>query len=90
MWAKNLAPSDELRCWFGHDAGRWLEFRQRYTKELSSPQQSSLLEEIGHKVLKSNLTLVLGTKDMKYDNARALEELILERMRDITQDSSKK
>lgn len=89
-WAKHLAPSDELRRWFGHDAGRWLEFRQRYIKELSSPQQSKLLEEIAQKAVKSNITIVFGTKDVKYNNARVLEELISKRMRDITQDSSKK
>ncbi len=89
-WAKDLAPSDELRRWFGHNVGRWLEFRQRYIKELSSPQQSKLLEEIAQKAVKSNITIVFGTKDVKYNNARVLEELILERMRDITQDSSKK
>ena len=83
-WAKDLAPSDELRRWFGHDASRWLEFKQRYIQELSSPEQGRLLDEIAREAVKSNVTLVFGAKDVKYNNARVLEELISKLMTDIT------
>jgi uncharacterized protein YeaO (DUF488 family) len=43
-WLKDLAPSSELRRWFGHDPGRWDEFRRRYEAELA--QRSDLLDEL--------------------------------------------
>ncbi len=43
-WLKELSPSDELRKWFGHEAGKFQEFRQKYIRELSSPDKQALLK----------------------------------------------
>ena len=45
-WVKDLAPSYELRKWFGHQPGKWQEFRRRYTGELSTPEKRALLKLI--------------------------------------------
>ena len=44
-WLKDIAPSDALRKWFGHDPARFTEFRERYKRELRSPDAQDLLGE---------------------------------------------
>jgi uncharacterized protein YeaO (DUF488 family) len=44
MWAKDIAPSTELRQWFGHETNRWEEFRRRYVAELE--QKSDLINKL--------------------------------------------
>jgi uncharacterized protein YeaO (DUF488 family) len=70
-WAKSLAPSAQLRKWFGHDPRRWHEFQARYRRELAAPVQwerlQSLLAAAGKR-----LTLVYGAKDEKYNQALVL------------------
>src|ERR1700744_2272067 len=46
LWDKDLAPTTELRTWFGHDPKRWVEFQKRYREELSSPAQHDRLQEL--------------------------------------------
>ena len=76
-WLKGLAPSTELRKWFGHDPAKWPEFCERYLKELKSGDAGedlsalkSLLE--GH----ARITLVFAAKDKEHNNAVALREFI--------------
>lgn len=77
-WLKGLAPSTELRKWFGHDSDKWSKFRERYLKEL---QSDDALEELS--ILKSlledheRITLVFSAKDTDYNNAVALRDFIL-------------
>lgn len=73
-WLKEVAPSDELRRWFGHDPERWDEFRERYFEELDGkPDLVARLREWadGHA-----LTLVYGAKDEEHNNAVALKEYL--------------
>ena len=74
MWAKALAPSTELRKWFGHDPERFEEFARRYEEELSANAEAgALLKEIRtHDVV----TLLFGAKDEKYNNAVVLSRIL--------------
>ena len=74
IWAKEIAPSTELRKWFGHDPDKWKEFKKRYFKELVRNKESlqTLLDQTGIK----KLTLVYGAKQKEYNNANALKEYI--------------
>jgi uncharacterized protein YeaO (DUF488 family) len=74
-WFKELAPSDALRKWFGHDPARWDEFRRRYHAELARNEVAlaplrALLEKEKH------ITLLFGAKDQAYNNAVALQEYL--------------
>src|SRR5690349_11180979 len=72
LWLKEIAPSAELRTWFGHDADRWDEFRTRYRAELkkNEPALTALKQEIE----KGAVTLVYGAKDEAHNNAVVLQE----------------
>jgi uncharacterized protein YeaO (DUF488 family) len=73
-WLKELAPSDELRKWFGHDPARWDEFRARYRSELQA--QTELLTELRATAKKGAVTLLYAAKDTKHNNAVVLKELL--------------
>ena len=83
-WLKEISPSDELRRWFNHDLEKWDEFRHRYRKELSSPRKREILERIAKQAAHSDVTLVYGARETEYNNARVLEELIGEAMKEKT------
>lgn len=74
-WARQLAPSAELRKWFSHDESKWQEFMRRYADELK-PLHKELhrLKEISqHK----QLILLYGAKDTEHNQAVALKYLLL-------------
>jgi len=73
-WLKEIAPSDELRKWFGHDPARWQEFRQKYSAELA--KNSELLERLRAEAGKGVITLLFAAKDVTHNNAVVLKELI--------------
>ena len=74
LWLKSIAPSTELRKWFGHDPEKWNEFRKRYFKELDShPEEIQLLRE---KARKGKLTLVYGAKEERFNDAVAIKEYL--------------
>ena len=75
QWMKEIAPSDALRKWFGHEPEKWLEFEKRYRKELSV--KKDLLGEIrklesAHKVV----TLLYGRHDEKQNQAVILADML--------------
>jgi uncharacterized protein YeaO (DUF488 family) len=74
-WLKNIAPSSELRKWFGHDPEKWLEFKKRYFQELkvAPPDAFNQLAEIAKN---RQVTLVFGAKDKEHNNAVALKEYL--------------
>lgn len=75
LWAKEIAPSPELRKWFGHDPERFQEFRARYLKELSGNQQAQNLSAmVNEKLQTSNVTLLFAAKDPERNNAIVLKE----------------
>jgi uncharacterized protein YeaO (DUF488 family) len=73
-WARELAPSTELRRWFGHDPARFAEFRQRYVKELSAQEEK--LRELRGRARDATLTLVYGARDTEHNDAVVLAELL--------------
>jgi uncharacterized protein YeaO (DUF488 family) len=73
-WLKEIAPSDALREWFGHDPARWEEFRKRYREELKL--QDELLEQLRAETRKGTVTLLFAAKDEEHNNAVVLEELL--------------
>lgn len=73
-WLKEIAPSDELRHWFGHDPARWQEFRTRYRSELKG--QRALLDELKSLARKEPVTLLYAAKDQEHNNAVVLRELL--------------
>jgi uncharacterized protein YeaO (DUF488 family) len=73
-WAREVAPSQELRHWFGHDPQRYDEFRRRYAQELEAHEQE--LEQLRKQARKGTLTLLFGARDTEHNNAAALAELL--------------
>jgi uncharacterized protein YeaO (DUF488 family) len=78
LWLKELAPSTELRKWFGHDPVRWVEFRERYFRELE--KNARVVAELEQQIGSKPVTLVFGARDEQQNNAVALKEF-LERRR---------
>lgn len=69
-WLRELAPSAPLRKWFGHDPGRWPEFRERYFSELDAKPET--VAELVKRARRGRLTLVYGARDPEHNNAVAL------------------
>jgi uncharacterized protein YeaO (DUF488 family) len=75
VWVRDIAPTKELRDWFGHDPEKWEEFQKRYWKELDANKEAveklrDLIDQ--HK----NVTILFGTKEERYNNAIALREYL--------------
>lgn len=77
-WAKEVAPSTELRRWFGHDPSRWDEFRHRYTAELA--QNTALVNELRAIARKGRLTLVYAARDELHNEAVLLRDVLTDPM----------
>ena len=76
MWAKELAPSTELRKWFRHDPKRWPEFRKRYRAELTQSHASKSIGELLVVAKRAKtITLVYGAKDTEHNEAIVLRKL---------------
>ncbi len=75
-WAKELAPSTELRKWFAHDVGKWTAFRARYRSELTRSHGSKSIREVldAAKHAKT-ITLLYGAKDTEHNEAIVLHGL---------------
>ena len=73
-WAKELAPSADLRRWFAHDPARFPEFRQRYLAELGA--HDAELDELRVRAGDGTLTLVYGARDTEHNDAVVLAELL--------------
>ena len=74
MWLKQIAPSRQLRKWFGHDPEKWSEFRKKYFEELQ--QKDDELSPLREKLKNGRVTLVYGSKEQRYNNAVALKEYL--------------
>jgi uncharacterized protein YeaO (DUF488 family) len=74
-WMKEIAPSPELRKWFGHDIARWPEFRRRYQAEIS--QHSDPFQRLCTLAQQGRITLVFAARDAAHNNAVVLRDLLL-------------
>ncbi len=74
LWLRDIAPSSELRKWFGHDPDKWQEFKKRYFAELKGRK-----EEIGFildREREKKIILLYGARDTEHNNAVALKEYL--------------
>lgn len=79
-WIKEIAPSTELRQWFGHDPERWPEFQRRYRAELH--QHTEELDRIRALAKKQRVTLVYSAHDEEHNDAIVLKDVLLEETKD--------
>ena len=77
-WIKEVAPSTELRTWYGHDPKKWSEFKRRFFSELRRRQD--LVEGIVSASRKGTVTLLFGSREERFNNAVALKEFVEARM----------
>jgi len=76
QWNRELAPSGELRRWFGHKIGRWHEFSRRYRLELAGHAQA--LQELRRRAQQGPVTLVYAAKDEQHNHALVLKSVLLD------------
>ena len=74
LWLKDVAPSPELRNWFGHDPARWQEFRRRYLVELE--EKKEIIRQLRQKGEEGKVTLVYAARDEEHNGALVLEQLL--------------
>ncbi len=73
-WLKEVAPSDALRRWFGHDPAKWTEFRRRYFAELD--RHAEELQPLLEAAQRGLVTLLFSAHDTQHNNAVALKEYL--------------
>lgn len=83
-WAKDVAPSTELRKWYGHDPAKFDEFRRRYLDELSGEAQRAALDTLCALAAKGPVTLVTATKDVAISQAAVLAQLLRDACKPVT------
>ena len=75
-WAKELAPSAELRKSFGHDPARWKEFRTKYQMELRAPEAREKIAGLAKRARRLAVTLVYSARDEEHNNAVVLKRVL--------------
>jgi len=77
-WARDVAPSNALRRWFGHDPKKWKEFHRRYFAELDSKREAwePILKAAG----RSDVTLLYSAHDTEHNNAVVLRDYLMARL----------
>ena len=76
LWLKEVAPSNELRKWFGHDPEKFAEFRRRYETELQSAEGQQALNKLREMEQQGQLTLLFAARDTEHNNATVIRELL--------------
>ena len=77
LWLKEIAPSTELRKWFGHDPKKAAEFEKRYRRELRDHLDK--VDLIRQKARKGSVTLLYAARDLEHNNAVFLKQFVEER-----------
>jgi uncharacterized protein YeaO (DUF488 family) len=80
-WAKDVAPSDELRSWYEHDPGKWPEFQRRYKAELRGPGARAAVDDLVRRAKRGRVTLVFASKAADISNAAVLKQLLNRRVK---------
>jgi uncharacterized protein YeaO (DUF488 family) len=75
-WCKEVAPSTELRTWYGHDPERFATFRTRYLDELAEPERAAALEHLRDVTRSGRLVLMTATRDTEISAAAVLADLL--------------
>ena len=71
-WLKAVAPSDELRRWYGHEPGKFAEFTRRYRAELTEPERAEALRHLRGEARSGQVTLLTATRDLEHSEAEVL------------------
>jgi len=74
LWLKDIAPSPELRQWFGHDPVRWPAFARRYRAELAA--NASALSRLGELARSGRVTLLYGARDAAHNHALVVADAL--------------
>jgi uncharacterized protein YeaO (DUF488 family) len=74
LWLKDVAPSPELRKWFGHDPARWERFQRRYRQELREKEDA--IQLLKQKAKEGAVTLVYAARDEEHNGALALKRIL--------------
>jgi uncharacterized protein YeaO (DUF488 family) len=75
-WAKDVAPSTELRRWYGHDPDRFEEFRRRYLAELDQPEPRAAVSRLRALAADGPVTLLTATRDLSLSQAAVLADYL--------------
>jgi uncharacterized protein YeaO (DUF488 family) len=75
-WVRDVAPSSELRTWYGHDPARFAEFSRRYTAELAQPAPRAALGRLHELSAAGTITLLTATRDVSHSQAAVLAQLL--------------
>jgi len=78
LWLKEIAPSRELRTWFGHDPEKFAEFRRRYEDELASQTWQAALTKLRDLARQGPVTLVFAARETQHSNAAVLRDPLLQ------------
>ena len=79
-WAKEIAPSRELREWYEHDPAKWPEFRKRYAKELKAPAAQAVLDDLVRRGQRGRVTLVYASHAADISDVAVLSQLLGRRL----------
>lgn len=79
-WAREIAPSTELRQWYEHDPDKWPEFQKRYRAELATPEAKAALADLVRRARGGRVTLVYSSHAGDISNAAALERMLERRV----------
>src|SRR5699024_4908000 len=80
-WERDIAPSAELRRWYGHDPEKWPEFQRRYREELRAPAAAAVLDDLVRRARDGRVTLVYASRAGDISDAAALEKIIAGELR---------
>jgi uncharacterized protein YeaO (DUF488 family) len=80
-WAKDVAPSAQLRTWYGHDPAKWAEFGQRYRAELAGAGQRAAFGRLRALTATGPVTLLTATRDVTISQAQVLADLLTDAAR---------
>ena len=81
-WLKDLAPSTELRKWYGHDPSKWAQFKEKYWRELRDKEAA--LSKLAKESKQNTVTFVFGSKEEKLNNAAALKEYVETKLKHLS------
>ena len=73
-WLRDVAPSTELRRWYGHEPSRFAEFRTRYLAELREPDRQAAVRHLRELAERADVTLLTATRDLEHSQAAVLAE----------------
>ena len=77
LWLKDIAPSPELRTWYGHDPARYAEFRRRYDAELDAEPAKQALARLREVARHQKVTLVVAAHDLEHSTAPVIRDLLM-------------